>query len=71
MHTYTHHQLTPSLTWAINHNLNTTNIALDVIIDINGTREKILPKDFQIVDSNYALVVFSAIRTGTARLIGV
>jgi hypothetical protein len=68
--TYTHTQNTLSSTWVITHNLNTTNINIDVIVEYNSSLEKILPNAIEVVDSNTVHVVFTNSFIGSARIAG-
>jgi hypothetical protein len=68
MKTFTHKQTSPSISWVIDHNLgHTPNI--DVIIDFNGQRTKILPRDIVHDSINRMTVVFSLPQSGTAVLV--
>lgn len=66
---YIHTQTTAASTWTITHNLNSTEVNIDVIVDNAGTREKILPQDITIVDANTVSVAFSTALTGSARVV--
>lgn len=60
-------QSTPSDTWVIAHGSGYFPV-IDVSININGTLEKIIPKDIINIDVNTVHVVFSSPQTGMARL---
>lgn len=58
-------QSTPSSIWAVAHNLNTTQPAVDVWVDDNGVTTAILPKQIQLVDNNNLNISFSVPISGT------
>jgi hypothetical protein len=66
---YTHSQTTASDTWTVVHNLDAYPIT-DVVITLNGTRQKILPKAVQYVDANTVNILFTEPQIGNARLLG-
>jgi hypothetical protein len=65
---YKHLQDTPSDVWLINHGLDGTPV-LDVIIEENGVRQKILVNKVTFIDANSLEIRFSRPRVGSARLI--
>lgn len=67
---YNHQQTTPSATWTIAHNLGTSYVSTDCVIDFNGGREKILPLNVTITDDNQIVVTFSNAETGSCRVVG-
>lgn len=56
--------------WNIAHNLNTIDIAVDVIIDNAGTDEKVMPLSIEVVDANNIKITFSSAQAGQARVFG-
>lgn len=65
---FEHTQVTPAHTWIINHKLNTESPVVDVYIEVDGTKQKILPLKVEIVNPNTCQVKFSTNRSGTARV---
>ena len=65
---YTHDQLVGSSTWTVTHNLDNLLVTLDVVIDFSG-RQKVLPLNTKVIDSNTVEVEFSTPHTGSARVI--
>lgn len=63
------HQTVSSTTWEIEHNLGGAPV-VDVVIDLNGKREKAFPASIKYVDENNITIEFSVARTGTATLRG-
>jgi hypothetical protein len=61
-------QSSPSTTWIINHNLNTTP-AVDVMINENSQLQKMIPLSITINNLNQITIEFSTPRSGVARLI--
>lgn len=61
-------QSTASNTWIIPHNLNSSNVVIDVYINNGGTIEKIIPLNIQVTDVNTITVTFSSAQIGYARL---
>jgi hypothetical protein len=59
-------QVTPSTEWTITHNLGHHPI-FDVVIDVDGGREKVLPLAVEHVSVNQTVVRFLEARTGSAR----
>ena len=59
-------QSTPSSIWAVAHNLNTSQPAVDVWVDDNGVTTAISPKQIQLVDNNNLNISFSVPIAGTA-----
>ena len=68
MNTYNHIQSEPSTEWTIDHNLSGYPVT-DVMIDLNGKIQKVLPKAVEYVDPNTVIVRFTEERTGTVRLV--
>ncbi len=66
---YNHTQSTAATTWTINHNLNSSVVAVDVMINNGPNLEKILPADVQHTNNNTLTVIFSAAQTGKARIV--
>lgn len=65
---YQHTQITPSAIWTVVHSLNNYPI-VDVMVNENGSLQKIIPKDIKVIDMNICEVHFSTLRTGQARLV--
>lgn len=65
---YTHDQESAAVTWTINHNLG-RQVIVDVVVDFQGNREKILPKSIIVVNENTVRVTFSRPFTGSARVV--
>lgn len=65
---YTHTQESATTVWTINHNLG-REVIVDVAVDFQGAREKILPKSIIVVNENTLRVTFSNPFTGTARVV--
>lgn len=63
---HVHIQQTASATWTIVHGLDTTEIGVDVFVDVNGVLTKILPKNVQITDTKTVVITFSTAKTGEA-----
>lgn len=63
--THNHTQTEPAAEWNVVHNLGTLVPCVDVFIDYNGERTKILPKDVIAVDKATVKVLFTAPRTGS------
>lgn len=59
-------QTTPSTTWVITHNLNTTAPVVDCWIDNGGNKEKIIPLTVNGTDANTCTITFSIARIGEA-----
>jgi hypothetical protein len=62
-------QATPSTTWNINHNLNTTNVTYSFSVYVGETLTPVLPAGIVIADNNTISVTFSQAFTGKATLI--
>lgn len=62
---FIHEQKTASNEWTISHGLN-KRVVIDVYIDYNGIRTKVIPKAIILVDLNTIKVQFSSPRTGQA-----
>lgn len=62
---FIYEQQTPSDNWLIVHNLN-KYVVIDVYIDYNGTRTKIIPQAIIFVNKNTVRVKFTSPRTGQA-----
>lgn len=65
---YTHDQESATDVWTINHNLG-RQVIVDVFVDFQGNREKILPKSIVVVSDNTLRVTFSRPFTGSARVV--
>lgn len=66
--THNHEQTVPAAEWIITHSLNTRAPCVDVFIDYEGERTKILPKDVIVVDNKTVKIVFTSLRTGVAAI---
>lgn len=64
---YDHSQVSPSMNWIINHNLGHPPV-VDVVIDFEGSRQKVMPLSVEHSTVNQTTVKFSAVQTGSARL---
>jgi len=67
LHTYNHTQASASATWTIVHNLG-RKPTCDILVDVSGSLQKILPAYFTYPDNNTMVVTFAATHTGVARL---
>lgn len=67
MLTFTHKQDTASAIWTIDHNMNLTSVMIEVF---NATNTPILPSKITKTSANQIVIVFSAARTGSVRLVG-
>jgi hypothetical protein len=65
---YIHEQTTPSSTWDVMHSLGSPFVNIDVMININGNLETILPQSIKSVTDNQIQVTFSSPYTGKARV---
>lgn len=65
---YSHDQESEASVWTINHNLG-RQVIVDVVVDFQGNREKILPKSIIVVNDNTLRVTFSGPFTGSARVV--
>ncbi len=65
---YTHPQESASDVWTINHNLG-REVIVDVVVDFQGNKEKIIPKRIIVVNDNTLRVTFSRPFTGSARVV--
>jgi len=63
---YIHNQTTNATTWNIQHNLETTNVLVQVY-DTNGN--KVIPEEINIVDKNNITITFSTNFAGKALII--
>lgn len=66
---YRHLQVTPSTTWTIVHNLSGCGAAfpvVDVLVDIGGSIQKILPLAVTKIDNNTVEVTFTTAQAGEA-----
>lgn len=72
--TYRHQQTTPATTWTIVHNLGGAGGSgipvVDVIVDYNGQKVKVMSREINIVDKNTITVVFTTAQSGEAIVIG-
>lgn len=65
---YTHTQESAATVWTVNHNLG-REVIVDVVVEFQGVKEKILPKSIIVVNNNTLRVTFSNPFTGTARVV--
>ena len=65
---YTHFQAVASDTWTISHPLNSTALAIDVIIDYEGTVQTAIPHDIIFEDASTITVKWISAHTGQARI---
>ena len=68
MYSHNHTQDVAADTWTIVHNLGTNAPVVDVYVDIDGSRSKIIPKEVKVVDNKTLQIVFSETRTGVAAI---
>jgi len=66
---FNHTQSGGAAVWTINHNLNSLTVAVDVMIDISGNLEKVLPVSIEVGSANQTVISFSVNQTGKARLV--
>lgn len=64
---FTFEQLTPSAAWVIDHNLGHHPV-VDVVVDYNGGRQKILPLSIIYNTANRLTVNFTMTMSGSAQL---
>ena len=67
---YSFSQDTPSDTWTVNHNRNSEQVTIEVMINIGGNLEKILPYDIVAANTNTLVVTFTSPQTGKATVAG-
>lgn len=70
MSEHNHTQTVSSSSWTITHGLNSSTVAVDVMIDDGGNLEKIIPANIVHTDDNNLTVTFSSAQTGRARVVG-
>lgn len=63
---HTHEQAVAATEWTVVHNLGTIAPVVDVFIDVDGKKMKILPGGIEVIDNRTLKVHFSAPRSGTA-----
>ena len=68
LQSYNHVQTTPALVWTVTHYLHNFPI-VDVMVDYEGSLQKIIPKAIKVLDENTCEIHFSTPRTGQARLV--
>jgi len=66
--TFTETFVTPEDKWHVHHNLGTTDLIYNVLVNINGSLEKINPASIDIVDDNNVIINFSSPRSGEVSL---
>jgi hypothetical protein len=66
---YTHDQFVGAATWTVAHGLGSLIVTVEVVIDHNGKREKVLPSETKVIDANTVQVEFLDPQTGTARVV--
>lgn len=66
--TFTETFVTPEDKWHVHHNLGTTDLIYNVLVNINGSLEKINPASIDIVDDNSVIINFSSPRSGEVSL---
>lgn len=64
--TYTTSVVSPADSWYINHNLGTTDLIYNVLVNVDGVLEKMNPAKIDIVDDNNIIIRFSSPRSGNA-----
>lgn len=67
LHVFNHAQASASATWTIVHNLGRKPVS-DILVDFEGSLQKILPLYFTYPDDNTMVVTFASAHTGVARL---
>jgi hypothetical protein len=70
MSEYNHDQSVASAIWSISHNLNVSETVNDVLVNINGTTEKVMPLSIIHTDNNTLTISFVDPESGYARIIG-
>ena len=70
---YNHTQATPSTTWTVNHNLSGNGSSgipiVDVVVDKDGTKTKMIPLEVTIVDKDNITISFSVAQSGSAMIL--
>lgn len=70
---YSHTQSSASSTWTIEHNLSGNGSAgypiVDVVVDYNGAKTKMIPYQVTVTDKNTVTVSFSEPFTGSATVL--
>lgn len=66
---YQYNQVTPATTWTITHNMDLTGCSVEVLIDVEGLYEPILPVSITKT-ANEVVLTFSTARAGIAQIRG-
>ena len=69
MKSFNHNQAVSSATWTITHNMNAPVSNIDVLVNYQGSLQKIIPGDIVHTDDNTTTILFSQAFTGRARLL--
>lgn len=70
MNSFNFSQTTPLDTWDITHDLG-SGVITDVMVNINGDLQKIMPGGVEHIDDNRIIIRFSQPMTGAVRIVGV
>ena len=65
---FNHVQDVAAASWSIQHNLNTSAPVVDVWIELDGAKQKMLPLSVIAVDDNNCTVNFTVARSGAAAI---
>lgn len=66
---HVHIQSAASKTWTIVHGLNSTNVGVDVFIDIGGIKTKAVAKSVKVQDVKTIILTFSTAQSGEAYVV--
>lgn len=66
---HVHEQPDASTEWTVVHNLNTLAPIVDVMVDVAGGLQKMLPLDITVIDSKSIKILFSVERTGKVSVV--
>jgi len=65
-YSHTHTQSEPAAEWIVYHNLGTMAPVVDVYVDHEGKRQKIIPLGVELIDNLSLKVTFTVPRAGVA-----
>lgn len=65
---YVHTQAVASDTWTISHPLNSSSLAIDILINYQGGVQTAIPKDIIFEDNSTITVKWTSARSGSARI---
>lgn len=69
MQTYVHNQTVASAVWTIDHNLDLTSLMIETFLGDSNV-SPIMPLKITKTTPNQVVVIFSAARAGSARIVG-